>query len=118
MDSRCPFCWDKNVSRVGAPLRRPGAVGARQLMECRDCEKWYWEGTGREVPRLFEICATAIIDPGRCCGEIREVVGSGGARWPRRRAAEFNWLCSECPQRRFMADRAGDDPGSMSIALC
>lgn len=118
MEARCPFCWNRNVSRVGPPLRRPGAGGARHLMECLDCEKWYWEGTGTEVPRLFEICATAVVNPGRCCGEIREVVNSGGVRWPRRRAAEFNWLCGECPDGRFMACRAGDDPGVIPVSLC
>jgi hypothetical protein len=118
MDPRCPFCWDKNVVRVGRPLRRLGDRYPRQLMECLDCEKWYWEGTGREVARLFEICATAIVSPGSCCGEIREVVGSGGIKWPRRRSSEFNWLCSECPHARFMARGAGEDPGSERVSLC
>ena len=118
MDIRCPFCWDRNVSRVGPPLRSHGTEAGRQLMECRDCEKWYWEDTAREVPRLFEICATAVVDPGRCCNEIREVVSSGGVRWPRRRAAEFNWLCSECPQSRFMASKAGDRSGELPVSFC
>lgn len=118
MDTRCPFCWNRNVARVGSPPRRAGAEGGRRLMECRDCEKWYWEGTGREVPRLFEICASAVIDPARCCGEIREVVNSGGIEWPRRRAAEFNWLCSECPQGRFVPCKAGDGLGASLISPC
>ncbi len=118
MEARCPFCWDRNVNPVGAAARRPGNGHARRLMECRDCEKWYWEGTGREVPRLFEVCATAVVDPARCCGEIRDVVNSGGVEWPRRRAAEFNWLCGECPNARFLALKAGGEPASDSISLC
>lgn len=118
MDTRCPFCWDRNVHRVGPPVRQPGSRRPRQLMECRDCERWYWEGTGVEVPRLFELCATAVVNPGRCCREIREVMGSGGSRWPRRRSSELNWLCGECPHARFMVRGAGADGGTVTVSLC
>ncbi len=102
MDARCPFCWNKSESPVGPPAAdRGGWSASRSLMQCRDCEKWYWADTGEEIVRLFEICATSMIDPRSCLEEVREVLNSGGTGFPRRRTAEFNQLCSECLNGRF-----------------
>ncbi|MEN6311489.1 MAG: hypothetical protein ABFD80_08130 [Acidobacteriota bacterium] len=74
-------------------------------MECRQCEKWFWADSGEEVARLFEICATSLIQPGFCDEAIREVLNSGGSGFPRRRAAEFNQICSDCLNAWLMADK-------------
>ncbi len=102
MPRRCPFCWSGNVRPSG------GAAGFRPLAECGDCEKWFWCDSGEEVPRLFTLCATALTRPGRCDETIRGVLNSGGSGFPRRRAAEFNHLCSECRHARFL-------PGGMGL---
>ena len=106
MDERCPYCWNRNVNPVGQPPAGRGAASAaRQLMECGDCEKWYWADTGEEVVRLFEICSTSMIDPKGCLEDVREVLNSGGSGFPRRRTAEFNRLCSECLNAKFVQRR-------------
>ena len=105
MDERCPFCWSRNISRVGTSAGRRGAADSKTLMECQECEKWYWADSGEEVPRLFEICATPLVNPSRCEEDIREILNSGGTGFRRRRAGEFNRLCSDCLGARFLADR-------------
>ena len=102
MNGRCPFCWDRRVSRVGAGTRGTKRVdAASRLLACEDCERWYWADSGQEVLRLCEICTTPKIDPGRCFEDIRELLGSGGSAFPRQRTAEFNRICSLCPNARF-----------------
>jgi hypothetical protein len=105
MDGRCPFCLDRSIIRVGPLVRGPAAGGSRILMECGACEKWFWADSGEEVPRLFDICATSMISPGRCYEEVREILNSGGNGFPRRRISEFNRLCSDCLNARFMAEK-------------
>ena len=106
MCRRCPGCWNPNVSRVGATAsgRRPNLPG--QLMECGECESWFWAETGEKVVRLFEICTSALVDPGRCLPEVREVLNSGGNGVPRCRIGEFNRLCSDCMSGRITARRS------------
>jgi hypothetical protein len=104
MDIMCPFCWNRNVSPVGG-FRNARPFASRGLMECGDCEKWYWADTGEEVVRLFEICSTSLIDPRSCLEDIREILNSGGTGFPRRRTAEFNRLCSDCLNGRFVQRR-------------
>ena len=106
MDRRCPFCWNENVSLVGRAAASPRSMIWGRLMECGDCEKWYWADTGEEVARLFEICSTSMIDPKGCLEDIREVLNSGGTGFPRRRTAEFNRLCSDCLNARFVQRRS------------
>lgn len=118
MDKTCPFCLDRNVKPVGGVTRSPRKGKTRRLMECPDCEKWYWSGSRKEVPRLFEICATAIVDPLRCYEEIREAVNSGGTVSSRCRMREFNWLCGQCPHGRFMAGRISDLPAFSPAPYC
>jgi hypothetical protein len=103
MDGYCPFCWSRRVSGVGPPVVSRAAWGGTSLMECGECEKWFWAESGKEVVRLFEICATSLIDPERCIEEIREALNSGGNGFPRRRVAEFNRVCSDCLNARFLA---------------
>ena len=107
MDGRCPFCWNRNVVPVGQPRTGPGGPCAtRRLMECADCEKWYWADSGEEVVRLFEICSTSVVDPRSCLEDVREILNSGGTGFPRRRTAEFNRLCSDCLNARFVQRRS------------
>jgi len=107
MEGRCPFCWNRNISRVGPLKAGPASGPARSLMECGDCEKWFWGDSGEEVARLFAICETSMINPGQCYEEIREILNSGGNGFPRRRVAEFNRVCSDCLNARFMAAKLG-----------
>ncbi len=118
MEDRCPFCWDRNVKPVSGGLRSLGKRRTRRLMECPDCEKWYWSGTREEVPRLFEICATAIVDPRRCYEEIRAALNSGGTVSPPCRTGEYNWLCSQCPCRLYMAGRVSELPALAPALSC
>lgn len=104
MNGRCPFCWSLRVSRV-APLGGGHAADTRLLMECRDCEKWFRAESGEEVPRLFELCTTPFLNPRRCEEEIREILSSGGNGFRRRRAAEFNRVCSDCLNARFVVEK-------------
>jgi len=107
VDGRCPFCWNRNVVPVGQPRTGPGGPFAtRRLMECADCEKWYWADSGEEVVRLFEICSTSVVDPRSCLEDVREILNSGGTGFPRRRTAEFNRLCSDCLNARFVQRRS------------
>ncbi len=89
------------------PVGQPGAgkggpLASRRLLECAECEKWFWADSGEEVVRLFEICSTSMIDPKSCLEDVREVLNSGGTGFPRRRTAEFNRLCCDCLNARFV----------------
>lgn len=99
MKRQCPFCW-------GAGLRthRPSAGGsgwapAFFLLECPECEKWFWAHSGEEVPLLYEICETAARNPGSCLPELREAVLWAGPSPSRQ--TEFNFLCIHCRHRSF-----------------
>lgn len=105
MDGRCPSCWGHNVSRIGRDRRGDGGRAAAHLMECGDCEHWYWAENGEEVPKLFEVCATAMVRPERCLAEIRDVLNSGRNGFPRYRTGEYNRLCCDCPNGRFLPRR-------------
>jgi hypothetical protein len=105
MRGRCPFCWSRSAVRaVMSAVGRP-VGGSRRLMECRECERWFWADSGEEVARLFELCVTPVIHPGRCETDIRKILNSGGNGFQRRRSAEFNTICSGCPGARFAAGR-------------
>jgi hypothetical protein len=101
MNDQCPFCWGNELRHVGGDDGSVTNLPTRRLLRCEACEKWFWEDTAQEIPALFPICETAILRPGRCFEEIRELLNSGGMGFPRRRAAEFNQLCSACPNRKF-----------------
>ncbi len=102
MKGRCPFCLDRSVSPVGAGTRpSKGVEAASRIMACDDCERWYWADNGQEVIRLCEICTTPLTDPRKCFEDVRELLGSGGSAFPRQRTAEFNRICSLCPNASF-----------------
>ncbi len=101
---RCPFCWSSSISYVSSLAGRCADADVKMLRECRDCEKWFRADSGDEVPRLFEICATPFMDPARCDEDIRTILYSGGVDFPRRRAAEFNRLCTDCRHSRFLSE--------------
>lgn len=106
MKGRCPFCWDRNVSRVGESAAGPNSARASTwLMECDHCEKWFWADSGEEVPRLFEVCSTAWIAPFQCFDEIRNLLYGEEKAFPRWRAAEFNTICGDCQNARFVQRR-------------
>jgi hypothetical protein len=102
MNGRCPFCWSQNVNLVGSSPGGRSGGGSGDLMQCGDCEKWFHAGSGEEIPLLFEICATLMVNPGLCHEEVRDTVNSGGHAFRRRRAAEFNHICSDCLRARFL----------------
>jgi len=54
---------------------------------------------------LFRYCLTSRLQPERCYDEIRAIVLSAGRGFPKRRLAEFNHLCAECPSGRFLSDQ-------------
>ncbi len=105
MDGRCPFCLGQGTSPVARAVEPRSGVEVLCLMACPDCEKWYWAETGEEVERLFDICETSVINPSRCYEEVRLALNSGGNTFPRRRAAEFNQVCSDCLHARFTAGK-------------
>lgn len=107
MKDRCPFCWDKNVRLVGQVRGAKAGEGTKRMMLCPDCERWYWADSAEEIHELFTACETGALHPGKCCEEIRQVLNSGGHGFPRRRLAEFNFLCSECPDRKFAPVKIG-----------
>ncbi len=110
MDARCPFCWSRNIAAVGQPIRRISDDTACHLMECVDCKKWFWPDSGEEVVKLFEICATSVINPSRCYEEVRQLLNSGGHDFPRWCVAEFNQVCSDCLNARFMGMKKNAHP--------
>ena len=107
MQKGCPFCGGRRVEPVRQPLGWGAATGSRgRLMACLGCERWYWQDSGEEVPRLFEICVTAVVSPGRCAEGVRAVLNSGGRGFPDRCIAVLNRLCGDCRNARF-ASRKG-----------
>ena len=106
MNRSCPFCWNPQISRVGETASGRGPSLPGRLMECGECERWFWAETGEEVVRLSEICTTALVDPARCLSEIRETLNAGGRGVPRYRLGEFNRLCSDCLSGRFAPRRS------------
>jgi hypothetical protein len=105
MSEICPFCWSKNVKRVGPRPKNGASRADRNLLECQDCEKWFWAGTEEEVPTLFLSCQTAYLHPRKCYPEVLEVALSGGSGFPKRRWAEFNHLCADCPNGRYVQNQ-------------
>ena len=99
----CPFCWERRVRTIsGAEEKFPGHAG-RKLMLCETCETWFWSDNGQPVEELCRACITPRIAPALCLIDVRRALASRGG-WPKRRTAELNFLCSDCPHRRFGAD--------------
>jgi len=102
MMEMCPFCWGGNIKRIGRHTVGASDGAYRDIMECEDCERWFWAGTGEEVPTLFMNCETALLHPMKCYPEVLEFALCGGAGLPRRRWAEFNHLCAGCRNGRYV----------------
>jgi hypothetical protein len=87
------------VRPVGLTAAGGSGPGRSGLLECPDCEKWFWAHSGEEVPLLYEVCETAARDPDACFPDLREAVLWAGLSPSRR--AEFNFLCAQCRSRSF-----------------
>jgi len=100
MVRQCPFCWDLRTRKVArVPLDGTGRV--RVLLECPDCEKWYWEDSAEEVLDLPGLCANRNRDLDRC-PESGVETGRLERFWsPKTKVREFNHICSECSRKRF-----------------
>jgi hypothetical protein len=100
MARQCPYCWDENITKVAeVPLNGTGRT--RTLLECGDCERWYWEDSAEEVRQLAVLCLNLVRQPARC-EDI--VVRPRKARpfWsPRSKIREYNHICSACSQKLF-----------------
>jgi hypothetical protein len=101
MGERCPFCWGQNVAPVGTDPDSRSSRGDDRLVQCQECEKWYWADRQVEVPVLFDHCLTLRLRPGSCYEEVRAIALSGGSGFLRRRIGELNHLCAGCPGGHF-----------------
>jgi len=100
MARQCPYCWDQNVTQMAeVPLNGTGRT--RVLLECSDCEKWYWEDSAEEVRELAGLCLNLVREPSRC-GKVTVRPRKAGRFWsPESKIREFNHICSECSRKRF-----------------
>jgi hypothetical protein len=100
MVRQCPFCWDLNTQKV-AKVPLDGTGRTRVLLECPDCEKWYWEDSAEEVGDLSGLCRNLNRELARC-PEVGFQPGESGRFWsPKTKVREFNHICSECSRKRF-----------------
>lgn len=100
MVNRCPFCWGQNTKNI-AKVASNGNGQTRNLLECLECEKWFWEDSGEEIFELAELCLTLIQKPMECTDVIIHPIRAGYFRNPRTKIKEFNHICSECSHKRF-----------------
>ncbi len=98
----CPFCWGKNILLIDKEIVS-GSKKTRSLMECVECEKFYWDGTEVEVINLSEKCKTKIYEPKKCYEDVKNPLRSGFLTYPKQKVKEFNQICSVCPNRKFVA---------------
>jgi len=103
MNGRCPFCWDKNTKKI-AEVAMNSTGRTRILMECPDCEKWYWEDNGEEVHELAELCFTLTLEPEVCEEIILHPIRAGYFSSPRTKIIEFNHICAGCRNKRFVLE--------------
>lgn len=99
----CPFCWGKNTLLIDKESVS-GSKKTRSLMECVECEKFYWDGTEEEVINLSEKCKTKIYEPKKCYEDVKNPLRSGFLTYPKQKVKEFNQICSVCPDRKFVAE--------------
>ena len=100
MPRQCPFCWDQHIMKV-AKVSLNGTGRTRVLLECGDCEKWYWEDSGEEVRELAGLCLNRIGWPVRCEEVVVHPTRESRFASPATKIREFNHICSECSQKRF-----------------
>lgn len=96
----CPFCWGKNILLIHN-VSLNGSERTRSLMECFECEKFYWNGTEEEIINLSEICKTKNLEPTKCYEDVKNPLRSGFLTYPKQKVIELNLICSECPNRQF-----------------
>ncbi len=100
MAKQCPFCWDTHITKVArVPLNGTGR--ARVLLECGDCEKWYWEDSAEEVRKLAGLCLNRVGEPARCRDVVIHPAGLSRFWSPKTKVREFNHICSECERKQF-----------------
>lgn len=98
---RCPFCWGENIIPINN-VNANDSNRTRDLMECIECERFYWEETGAEVINLSEICKTISSEPRKCYQDVKDPHRSGFLTYPKQKIKELNQLCSTCPNRQFI----------------
>jgi hypothetical protein len=101
MDNECPFCWGKNTREIAKVISN-GKGQTKNLLECLECEKWFWKDSRDEVFELAELCQTMMRQPIKCTDVIIHPIRVGYFRSPKTKIKEFNHICSECPHKRFV----------------
>jgi len=99
----CPFCWDDNVKFIEYVNNENGP--RRALMQCRTCERNYWDDTKERVIHLYTFCETLYGQPEQCDEHLKNFNRQEFAKLDRRKMEEFDLLCSSCPRRKFIANR-------------
>lgn len=99
-EARCPFCFGKNIKFIDF-VKGNSIENSKSLMECTDCEKFYWNDDGKEVKNLSGSCETILMDPEKCDGDVKKVHTNGKVRYDRRKIEEFDLVCGSCSHRKF-----------------
>ncbi|MDH5468446.1 MAG: hypothetical protein OEY25_13600 [Candidatus Aminicenantes bacterium] len=99
-EARCPFCFGENIKFIDF-VRGNGIENSRPLMECTECEKFYWDDDGKEIKHLSGSCETILMDPEKCDEDVRKGHTNGKAHYDRRKIEEFDLLCGSCSHRKF-----------------
>jgi hypothetical protein len=100
MEKKCPFCWGQKIRKV-VEVALNGTGQTRNLLECMECEKWFWDDSGEEIFELAELCQTMMAEPTKCTDVIIHPIRAGYFRSPKTKIKEFNHICSECSYKRF-----------------
>jgi hypothetical protein len=96
----CPFCLGENITFIDF-VGGNRIKNSRTLMECTECEKFYWDDDGKEVKHLFDSCETILLNPKKCDENVRKGHTNGKANYDRRKIEEFDLLCGSCSHRKF-----------------
>ncbi len=96
----CPFCLGENITFIDF-VKGNYNENSRPLMECTDCEKFYWYDDGKEIKHLAGFCETILMNPDNCDEDVRKGHTKGKANYDRRKIEEFDLLCGSCSHRKF-----------------
>lgn len=96
----CPFCLGENITFIDF-VKANNIENSRPLMECIDCEKFYWNDDGKEIKHLSGSCETILMNPAKCDEDVRKGHTNGKANYDRRKIEEFDLLCGSCSHRKF-----------------
>jgi hypothetical protein len=99
-EAMCPFCLGENIKFIDF-VRVDGLENSRPLMECNECEKFFWNDDGKEIKHLSESCATLLMSPEKCYEEVRIASMAGIINYDKRKTEEFDLLCGSCSHRKF-----------------